>query len=60
MLRTTIKTEIRVNGGFYEVWYSTDGGQTSQFHKKFKSMDSALKETTSMKGYSRLLSDLRR
>ena len=60
MLKSTMKTEIRVNGQFFEVWYSTDGGQTNQFHKKFKSMDSALKETVSMKGYSRLMSDLKR
>ena len=60
MLKSTMKTEVRVSPNGYEVWYSTDGGQTSQFHKTFKSMDSAIKETVSLKGYRRLLSDLRK
>ena len=55
-----MKTEIRVGANGYEVWYSVDGGQTNHFHKKFKSMDDAVKETTSMKGYRKLLSDLRK
>ena len=60
MLKTTIKTEIRANGDVFEVWYSLDGGQTNQFHKSFTSMDKAIKETVSMKGYRRLLSDLKK
>lgn len=55
-----MKTEIRVSSNGFEVWYSTDGGQTSQFHKTFKSMDEAVKETVSLKGHQRLLSDLRK
>ncbi len=42
----------------FEVWYSVDGGQTRQFHKKFNNMDDAVKETVSMKGYRRLLGDI--
>lgn len=60
MLKSTMKTEIRVSSNGFEVWYSTDGGQTSQFHKTFKSMDEAVKETVSLKGHQRLLSDLRK
>jgi len=60
MLKSTMKTEIRVSPNGYEVWYSTDGGQTLQFHKRFQSMDSAVKETVSLKGYRRLYSDLRK
>ena len=60
MLKSTIKTEIRVGPDGYEVWYSVDGGQTNHFHKRFTSMDAAVKETVSMKGYRKLLSDLRK
>ena len=55
-----MKTEIRVSPKGYEVWYSTDGGQTTQFHKTFKSMDDAVRETVAMKGYQRLLVDLKK
>jgi len=55
-----MKTEIRVRPKGYEVWYSTDGGQTVKFHKAFKSMDDAVKETVSLKGHQRLLMDLRK
>ena len=43
-----MKTEIRVSPKGYEVWYSTDGGQTTQFHKTFKSMDDAVRETVAL------------
>ena len=55
-----MKTEIRVGPKGYEVWYSTDGGQTIEFHKSFKTKEEALRETVSMKGYQRLLMDLRK
>jgi hypothetical protein len=55
-----MKTQIRKGPKGYEVWYSTDGGQTIQFHKAFKSMDDAVKETGSLKGHQRLLMDLRK
>jgi len=55
-----MKTEIRVGPKGYEVWYSTDGGQTTQFHKSFKSMDNAVKETVSLKGHQRLIMDLKK
>jgi hypothetical protein len=55
-----MKTEIKKGPKGYEVWYSTDGGQTIQFHKSFKSMDDAVKETVSLKGHQRLLMDLRK
>jgi hypothetical protein len=58
MLKSTIKTEIRVSPNGFEVWYSVDGGQTRQFHKRFNNMDDAVKETVSMKGYRRLLGDI--
>ena len=56
MLKSTMKTEIRVGPNGYEVWYSTDG--KFKFHKSFKSIEDATKETVSMKGHRRLLSDL--
>ena len=55
-----MKTEIRKGPKGYQVWYSIDGGQTIQFHKTFKSMDDAVKETVSLKGHQRLLMDLRK
>ena len=60
MLKSTMKTEIRVSPNGFEVWYSTDGGQKLHFHKRFESMDDAVKETVSLKGYRRLLLDLRK
>jgi hypothetical protein len=60
MLKSTIKTEIRVSPKGFEVWYSVDGGQTRQFHKTFNTMEKAMKETVSMKGHQRLLQDLLR
>jgi len=53
-------TEIRVNSKGYQVWYSTDGGQTVHFHKTFDSMEDALKETVSLKGHRRLIDALKR
>lgn len=58
MLKSTIKTEIRVSYHGFEVWYSLDGGQTRLFHKRFDNMDDAIKETVSMKGHRRLLGDI--
>lgn len=58
MLKSTIKTEIRVSPRGYEVWYSVDGGQTRQFHRTFDSMEKAMKETVSMKGHQKLLGDI--
>lgn len=55
-----MKTEIRVSPKGYEVWYTTDGGKTRHFHKTFKSMDNAVRETVAMKGYQRLLIDLKK
>ena len=55
-----MKTEIRVGPKGYEVWYSTDGGQTIQFYKSFKSMDDAVKETVSLKGHQQLIMDLKK
>jgi hypothetical protein len=53
-----MKTEIRKGPKGYEVWYSTDGGQTTQFHKTFKSMDDAVKETVAINGSLKLLADI--
>ena len=55
-----MKTEIRKGPKGYQVWYSIDGGQTIEFHKSFKTKEEALRETVSMKGYQRLLMDLRK
>jgi hypothetical protein len=55
MLKSTMKTEIRVSPIGFEVWYSTDGGQTQNFHKRFKSMDDAVKETVSLKNSVKFL-----
>ena len=55
-----MKTQIRKGPKGYEVWYSTDGGQTIQFHKSFKSIDKAVKETVSISGHQRLLMDLKK
>jgi hypothetical protein len=63
MLRTKIKTEIRLspNGKTYDVWYSVDGGQSFELHKRgFTSQRDALKETTSINGHFRLLRDLQK
>ena len=62
-IRTAIKTEIRLSqsGKTYEVWYSTDGGQSFELHKKgFATDKDALKETTSILGHYRLLSHLQK
>jgi hypothetical protein len=59
MLNSTIKTEIRPTSGGYQVWYSLDGGQSVLFHKKFKSMDNAVKETVILRGHYKLLGDLK-
>lgn len=55
-----MKTQIRKGPKGYEVWYSIDGGQTIQFHKSFKSIDKAVKETVSISGHQRLLMDLKK
>lgn len=62
-MKSTIKTEIKLSpsGKTYDVWYSTDGGQSFELHKRnFKSMDEALKETTIINGHYRLLKDLQK
>jgi hypothetical protein len=55
MLKSTMKTEIRVSPNGFEVWYSTDGGQKLHFHKRFESMDDAVKETVSLRNSVKFL-----
>jgi len=50
------RTEIRVSPDGFEVWYSND--DKLKFHKTFKTIGAATKETVSIKGHQRLLDDL--
>ena len=52
-----MKTQIRKGPKGYEVWYSTDGGQTIQFHKTFKTKEEALRETVSLKNSIKFLKE---
>jgi len=52
-----MKTQIRKGPKGYEVWYSTDGGQTIQFHKSFKTKEEALRETVSLKNSIKFLKE---
>ena len=51
-----IRTEIRVSPDGFEVWYGES--DKLRFHKKFKTIGDATKETVSIKGHQRLLDDL--
>jgi hypothetical protein len=51
-----IRTEIRVSPEGFEVWYGDN--DKLWFHKKFKTIGDATKETVSIKGHQRLLDDL--
>ena len=62
-IKSSIKTKVELSpsGKTYDVWYSVDGGQSFELHKRgFKSIDDALKETTSINGHYRLLRDLQK
>lgn len=59
MIQSTIKTEIRVSCNGYEVWCSFDGGQSSQFHGLYTTMEDAVRETIILKGHFKLLGDLK-
>jgi len=55
-MTTTIK--LSPNNQTYEIWY-TNNGTDYKLHKKgITTIDEAMKETTIIKGSSRLLSDL--
>lgn len=59
MLKSTIKTEVRIHPDGFEVWYSVDGGQSSKFHSSYESFEEAIKETMILKGHYKLLGDLK-
>ena len=59
MLKSTIKTEVRVSCDGFEVWCSFDGGQSSVFHGRYPTMEDAVRETVIIKGHYKLLGDLK-
>jgi hypothetical protein len=59
-IRKTMTTTIKLssNNKTYEIWY-TNNGTDFKLHKKgITSIEDAMKETTIIKGSSRLLNDL--
>lgn len=55
-----MKTEIRITSDGYEVWYSTKQTKKKHFHKRFIFWQDALKETTILKGCTKLMADLKK
>ena len=54
----TTKIILSNDKKYYDVWYSVDGLNYKLHKEGFKSIDSALKETTKMFGAQRLLRDI--
>ena len=50
--------KLSQTGKEWEVWYTKDG-KKYYFHKRFKSVELAGKETVSLRGHAKLLKDLK-
>ena len=59
-IRKTMTTTIKLspNKKTYEIWYTNNGTDYKLHMKGITSIDEAMKETTIIKGSSRLLNDL--
>lgn len=53
----TTKIILSEDKKYYDLWYSVDG-VNYKFHKGFKSIDLAIKESTIISGSERLLRDV--